>query len=304
MPFYVEKGDLVEMKVDAIVNAANVNLKMVEGVGRAIFHKAGDEELSAICKSIKRCDVGHAVATPSFNMTNTKMIIHAVAPIYINGKHGEEKNLISAYNEAFKIIDDNNFKSIAFPLLSGEFNYPLRYAYEVAYNTILKYLESHIDVDVYLVMYKNFPETIDDGFHEKLTNYITSSYKSNYEKKDISIAVNNLTFVKEVRKLQKNKNIDDKTLILKGNLSQILFDKIVNNPLYIPTKGVCLAFSIAMGLDEDETNKLLMSMGYRLEKSNLLDLIVSFYINEKLFDVYKCNNALFNYNLKPIGAAF
>ena len=39
MPFYVIKGDLVNMNVDAIVNAANVSLKMVEGVTRAIFIK-------------------------------------------------------------------------------------------------------------------------------------------------------------------------------------------------------------------------------------------------------------------------
>ena len=46
MPFYFKRGDLVATECDAIVNASNVNLKMVEGVGRAIFHKAGDKELT------------------------------------------------------------------------------------------------------------------------------------------------------------------------------------------------------------------------------------------------------------------
>ena len=70
MPFYVLKGDLVEMNVDAIVNAANVKLKMVEGVGRAIFHKAGDSELQSACNKIGSCNVGDCKVTPSFNISN------------------------------------------------------------------------------------------------------------------------------------------------------------------------------------------------------------------------------------------
>ena len=61
MPFYLKKGDLVSANVDAIVNASNVNLKMVEGVGRAIFHKAGDSDLARACKLIGKCALGNAV---------------------------------------------------------------------------------------------------------------------------------------------------------------------------------------------------------------------------------------------------
>ena len=50
------QGDITRLSCDAIVNASNVNLKMVEGVGRAIFHKAGDKELTNACKQI-----GHSV---------------------------------------------------------------------------------------------------------------------------------------------------------------------------------------------------------------------------------------------------
>ena len=70
--------------------------------------------------------------TPSFNLTNCKAIIHAVGPIYINGKHNEEPLLREAYRNSLQICVDNGFKSVAFPLLSGEFNYPLDEAYKVA----------------------------------------------------------------------------------------------------------------------------------------------------------------------------
>ena len=111
MPFYLVNGDLVSMNVDAIVNAANVSLKMVEGVGRAIFHNAGDLEMTNACKAIGRCEVGQVVETPSFKILNTKSIFHAVAPIYINGKHNEYNLLEDAYNNCLNLAISKNYTS-------------------------------------------------------------------------------------------------------------------------------------------------------------------------------------------------
>ena len=172
MPFYFKRGDLVATECDAIINASNVNLKMVEGVGRAIFHKAGDKELTNACKQIGHCDVGAAVMTPSFNLTNAKAIIHAVGPIYINGKHGEEKNLRKVYRSVFKIALENNFKTLAFPLLSGEFNYPLRECYEIAEDEIKNFLKDHKDFKVYMILFKNFPENVSEDEQTRLSKLL------------------------------------------------------------------------------------------------------------------------------------
>ena len=93
----------------------------------------------------------------------------------------------------------------------------------------------------------------------------------------------------------------DDELILRGNLSSKLFSKLVNDSSYIPSKNVVFSFGIAMKLNEDELSSLLNSCGYALNKTNLLDLIVCFYIDSNLYDVYKINNALFNYNILPLG---
>lgn len=304
MPFYVIKGDLINMNVDAIVNAANVKLKMVEGVGRAIFHKAGDKELTEACKKIGFCNVGRAVVTPSFNMTNCKMIIHAVGPNYINGKHNEEENLISAYKESLRLLNEAGLHTIAFPLLSGEFNYPLRDAYQVAYDTILNYLKTHKDDVIYLVMYKSFPELVDDAFQDDLTKYITSTYKAGLEKKDIPTAKDNLKLIESIRKFQKETNVNDEELIINGNLSQDLFDRLLGNSSFIPSKHVLLAFAIAMKLTKEKTSELFNSLGYEFNSSNILDLVVSYFMKEKIYDVYRVNNALFNYDILPLGADY
>ena len=227
MPFYIIKGDLVKMNVDAIVNAANYTLKMVEGVGRAIFHAAGDIELANACKAIGKCAPGNAVSTPSFNLTTTKLIIHAVAPIYQNGKHDEELLLRRTYQNAFKIVKENNFKSVAFPLLGGEFNWPLRDCFNIACEEIKNYIKNNdLDLTVYLVMYKNYPSTVGDVVQEALTKFITTHYKVN--EKERVLAKYKIEFPYTWKRFYNG--MSDEELMYRANISSVTLNLIKNDP--------------------------------------------------------------------------
>ncbi|MBQ9265810.1 MAG: macro domain-containing protein [Bacilli bacterium] len=300
MPFYLKRGDLVSAQVDAIVNASNVNLKMVEGVGRAIFHKAGDEELAFACKQIGHCDVGDAVLTPSFNLTNCKAIIHAVGPIWINGKHGEEKNLKSAYTKSLKICLDNGFKSVAFPLLSGEFNYPADLAYETAESVFKKFLKQNPDFTIHMILFKHFPEFADEDARTKLTNYVISRY--NKEKRNLDdVKSSNKEFVKLVKKYQQEKNISDEQLLINSNVSKEVLDEVLSNPEKVPSKHWVLAICVGLKLTEPEIAKLLASLGYNSVDDYVVTLIVIYFASKNIFDIYKINTHLFLYEAKPLG---
>lgn len=301
MPFYTLKGDLVKMPVDAIVNAANVNLKMVEGVGRAIFHAAGDQELTKACKDIGKCMPGNAVVTPSFNLTSTKMIIHAVAPIYLNGKHDEEKILRKTYNSVLNIALENGFKTIAFPLLGGEFNWPLRECFDIACDEIKKFIFEHdLDLTVYLVMYKNFPNTLSDYTQESLTRYITSHFKVNEKERT-------LTKLKIDFKYTYDKfcnNISDEELIKKANISSQTIYEIKNNPKFKPSKNLVIALALALDLSRDNLKYFLRDFNIILSNSRLFDLILLYFLDNNIKDIYKINNALFAYDFLPLGEKF
>lgn len=294
MPFYLVNGDLVSMNVDAIVNAANVSLKMVEGVGRAIFHNAGDLEMTNACKAIGRCEVGQVVETPSFKILNTKSIFHAVAPIYINGKHNEYNLLEDAYNNCLNLAISKNYTSIAFPLLGGEFNWPLSDCYQVAKRTILNFLKNH-DLDVYMVFYKNIPNTIDDQLHEKLFHYITSGFKIEESNKKEE----NIRFIDEVNLLFKNSNLTTKELAYSANCNEKTFKRILEDDTYIPSKNLALSLGIAFKLNSVELSEFLNYAGYSLNRADVFDLLILFFIDNNIFDVYKINDALFKYNYRP-----
>jgi O-acetyl-ADP-ribose deacetylase (regulator of RNase III) len=135
-------GDITELEVDCVVNAANPALAAGAGVCGAIFKAAGQEPLQKFIEKLywHGCPTGSAVATPAFDMTPAiKNIIHAVGPdcrIYTD-KQLAEQLLEMTYLSALNLAMELEMKSIAFPLISGGiYGYDPREAVMVAVRAV------------------------------------------------------------------------------------------------------------------------------------------------------------------------
>ncbi|MDD7352602.1 MAG: macro domain-containing protein [Peptoniphilaceae bacterium] len=147
MSFQIEKKNILDYEVDAIVNAANKELKKGCGVCGQIFANAKDEELEKECNKLAPINPGESVITKGYNL-KAKYIIHTVGPIYFDGNQNERKILEAAYKSALELAVEKNLESMVFPLLSsGIYGYPLDEAAEVAVFTIRGFLKNH-DLDV------------------------------------------------------------------------------------------------------------------------------------------------------------
>ena len=123
MPFLMIRNDIAKVAADAIVNPANRNLLQGSGTSRAIYQAAGEQELTASCEAIGRCDLGRAVCTPAFGLP-AKYIFHAVCPAWHGGFFGEAKQLAGAYHSALELAAEYHCESVAFPLMSsGNYGY-------------------------------------------------------------------------------------------------------------------------------------------------------------------------------------
>src|SRR3990172_3083104 len=110
------EGDITRQDTEVIVNAANSRLAGGGGVDGAI-HRAGGPQIMAECKKIGGCPTGEAVIT-SGGRLKAKYVIHAVGPVYRDGRHGEPELLAGAYKYSLKLASENKIKSIAFPSIS------------------------------------------------------------------------------------------------------------------------------------------------------------------------------------------
>ena len=112
MPFTIIRQDITKIKVDAIVNAANTDLKMGGGVCGAIFKAAGAEKLQAACQKLAPIKTGEAVITLGFDLP-AKFVIHAAGPVYgYQSAEQSEKLLRSAYMESLRLAIENGCKSL------------------------------------------------------------------------------------------------------------------------------------------------------------------------------------------------
>ena len=147
----IQRIDIVQLAVDAIVNAANDGLWAGSGVCGAIFEAAGRQELQAACHEIGHCDVGSAVITPAFKL-NARYIIHAVGPQWRGGTHHEPKLLYGAYRRSLELAAENGCHSIGFPLLSaGIFGYPVDLAWRKALQACMDFQQSHKDTSLRII---------------------------------------------------------------------------------------------------------------------------------------------------------
>ncbi len=154
----IRKISIVDLDTDAIVNAANKALAAGSGVCGAIFAASGRRELQAACDRFGHCDTGDAVITPGFRL-KAKYVIHAVGPVYHDGRHGEPELLKSAYQKSLELAAANGCRSIGFPLISaGIYGYPVDRAWQIALDTCQEFLNTPQGTSLQVVF-----AVLDDG---------------------------------------------------------------------------------------------------------------------------------------------
>lgn len=333
MPFTIVRQDITKMELDAIVNAANTELKMGGGVCGAIFKAAGEKELEAVCRKLAPIKTGQAVITPGFKLP-AKFIIHAAGPVYSRWQPGKSARLLrSAYTKALELALENGCESIAFPLISsGTYGFPKDKALNVATEAIKDFLARH-DMDVYLAVLDREALSVSEKLMGAVESYIDDNFVDgrqsrrfllNVERQALSeAAVPNLPCA--AAPMPEGKNLDDlignldepfNTTLLRlidargktdaevykrANIDRKLFSKIRTGKGYMPGKRTILALAIALELSLEETDDLLQRAGYALSHSQKFDVIVEFFIVSRRYDIFEINQVLFQYDQPLLG---
>ena len=156
------KGDITELDVDAIVNAANSRLKHGGGVALAIVRKGG-KIIQEESDKIGYCEVGNAVITTAGRL-KARYVIHAVGPRY--GEGNEDIKLRNATLNSLRLADEYNLSSIAFPAIStGIFGFPKDRCARIMLDAAMNYKSNSIKKIIFCLYddetYNIFKEELD-----------------------------------------------------------------------------------------------------------------------------------------------
>ena len=333
MPFQIVRNDITQIQADAIVNTANPQPICGSGTDYAVYQAAGAEQLLEARQQIGILQRGEVAVTPAFAL-KAKYIFHAIGPKWIDGQSGEFDILTSCYQRSLDKALELGCKSIAFPLMAtGVYRFPKDKALQIAIQVISAFLLEH-EMDVLLVVFdresfelsgKIFDDVasfIDDievhakhadeyqsfptMFESLASRHLDSEavvYESAIDTLDDLLNQNSETFQQCLFRMIDARGLKDSEVYARANLDRKLFSKIRCNPDYHPKKKTAVALAIALQLDMDETTELLEKAEWALSSSSKFDIIVTYFIQKKHYDILtEINPTLFKYGQPTLGA--
>ena len=166
------QGDITQLPVAAIVNAANTSLLGGGGVDGAI-HRAGGPAILAECQEIRArqggCPVGEAVITTAGDLPSQK-VIHTVGPVWRGGLNNEESLLANAYRNSLSLAFQHQLYQVAFPNIStGVYHFPKSLAADIALQEARHFLAQHEVMQE--IIFVCFDEENYRIYEEKLRKY-------------------------------------------------------------------------------------------------------------------------------------
>jgi O-acetyl-ADP-ribose deacetylase len=148
----IQQGDLTEMDVDAIVNAANNDLILGAGVAGAIARKGG-ESIQRECDEIGSIPVGYAAITGGGKL-KARYVIHA-ASMSLGGMRTTAKTLRTSTAHSLRLAAERNLQSIAFPAVgTGVSGFPMEECAQIMLTEALQHLKGESSLEtIYFVLF-------------------------------------------------------------------------------------------------------------------------------------------------------
>lgn len=325
MPFQIIRNDITKVHTDVIVNTANPFVAIGDGVDRAIYTAAGEEQLLEARHQIGYIAEGEVAITPAFKLP-AKYIIHASGPWYEGGNNGEAARLRSCYEKSLELAVQYKCKSIAFPFLAtGSYGFPRDEALKIAIAVFSQFLMEQ-DLQIYLVVFDKESVHVSEKFFAGLNkfvdeNYVADKISSEYlydlpdtlesiqhvecmvqaqiEKVIPGLEETEMSFPEYLQQLINKKGMTNSEVYKKADLDKQYFSKIINGKIN-PTKTKLLCIAIALKLNLDETKDFLTYAGYAMAPNNKTDLIFQYYIQTKEYDIYTIDIALYEHGLPSL----
>ncbi len=162
------KGDITELAVDAIVNAANTDLVLGAGVAGAIRRKGG-KRIEEECERRGTIALGETAVTTGGNL-KALYVIHA-ASMHLGGRTNADSLRLSTRNSLLR-AEEKGFKTIAFPAVgTGIAGFPMEECAEIMIKEVVDHIKLRTSLEkIYFVLYDDAALKVFEDTYSKLTS--------------------------------------------------------------------------------------------------------------------------------------
>ena len=341
MPLFIVENDITKMNVDCIVVSADVSLRPMGGMSTAVYDAVDEsEQLLKECEKIGFCGGCECVTTNSYGLPS-KYIIHSVAPIFNDSKGRAKEYIKECYKNAVYMARRKMFESIAIPLIgTGKKGFPKDMVIGIAMEVFQEFLSKY-DMNIYFVIHNKASFVPTFSMCGELNKYISEHFVDdtpqlfNCFRESFSIE-NDVTFelfatnlgekksnesssedkIEEGEKdlSERNKNFSEllnkklkehranRKIYKKANIEKFAFERLKNNSVFKLKKETVLAIAIALEMDLSETEEFMKKSGYNFSDKSKQNVIIKYFIENQMYDVYAVNQMLFYYEEEQLGA--
>lgn len=329
MGFRIVHGDILDFQADAIVNPTDRWYSGGGGVDYQI-HNAVGPALRKSTSRLSQLHLGEAKVTDGFNL-KAKYIIHTSAPHWHDDEYLAETLLGSCYRNSIATARLLGCRSIAFPLIGSKGKrIPKEIALTTAIDAIYECIDEKDDIDVTLLIYNEKADPRYDELLETVQSYIADNYEPLDEDLEECMVCSDVMApppilaergIRELIDHSTQGNLDEIELdddfattlsyyIDKSGLKQSdIYDqlemsktgfwKILKGKVN-PSRLTVFALAIALKLDLDQTEDLLMKAGYAINRSSVQDMVLAGLITKGIYDRNIIDDLLYDLDLMPL----
>ena len=96
------------------------------------------------------------------------------------------------------------------------------------------------------------------------------------------------------------RNMSNADFYKKAHIDRRHFSKILNNYSYIPSRNTVFLMCLGLELNMQQMRNFLPLLGYSYSTDIETDIIVGYFIENKIYDIDLCNEVLIKFGLKPL----